>query len=739
MINYPEIRSSAMKAVRQVFGTLISDGYGNFTETDVLRLYAISHTIYLCANIRAENMASIPLYEVDQNGDKVIDSDLNFFFSPEGNYSEVAKRVELSLFFVGQNLTVPMPDIFGKFTPFSENIRWVNPRLWEEDVDPRYGLIGFNLFPDFSTHLPCDYVDAKDGIYFHYVDLFNDFDGVSPAEVAYRAAVAQNEKWVTIQSYFDNHGVPDNILQPTQDAAQKFARSKDAPRKLSALLQRLYKGSSNSGKTLVSPDRLEILKLQDDLDKLANPQLSSDMENAILQASQVPKAMINLDENSEEAVNFWLRYWLKPRGEWLASQYSLFFTKWRGRPVRIKADFSKILTEDLGKKIDLVDRQLKNSTMDLYTAQLAQGHPAPDERLQGIYLVLGQPIYIDKIVEMARTGPVAQAASGMNSDPNGQAMGLQANGHPMLGQFNTVGTIPDNQWREIKAWMDVVKKRGLKSTFEVRTLPPEIERFIRWGLDTDLTGIFNLAIKSMKGQAPAIIMDYEGDGPIFTENTLELLNAIGFEGLKTEETYRKALRANVRGLWSGALDAGQFDEAMKSSIGRAYRQAWNSGYIAGGGNPDEMESEALGLRDDLILRQYTYIPEFSRAISESNKSSKGLLAPLLNRVENWVARYTSVQDMGKLAANLQSRFKWVYDPAKEHCDDCLSLNGRVYTSKTWLKLNITPRSAKLACFGIHCGCKLEPTEEPVTKGRLPMLSGRKSEKRFGLLAEGATV
>jgi hypothetical protein len=217
--------------------------------------------------------------------------------------------------------------------------------------------------------------------------------------------------------------------------------------------------------------------------------------------------------------------------------------------------------------------------------------------------------------------------------------------------------------------------------------------------------------------------------PVLTTQSMQVLDALGFDYYRTEFAYRRGLRSVIRGLWSGVTNIQEASAAMESSIARGLRQAFNDGITAYGLTFDDLTADEIRIRDDRIAQELGYTRQLLEAVFDGSKANGGKLQPFFDRVELWVARYAEMQSIGQLVAARGRRLEYIYDPTKEHCVDCLALNGRVYTARVWLKWGIWPRSSKLACFGIHCGCIFIETDKPVNKGRPPALRGPKHGRK----------
>jgi hypothetical protein len=199
---------------------------------------------------------------------------------------------------------------------------------------------------------------------------------------------------------------------------------------------------------------------------------------------------------------------------------------------------------------------------------------------------------------------------------------------------------------------------------------------------------------------------------------------IGPFELKAIGTFRAGIRASVRGLWNGALDEADFINAMRSAIERGLREAWITGAAECGIKPDELtQAEQFAMRQ-AINSQFAFLFGFATDIAENSRANGGKLGPLYQRAELWINQYNSVQGQAKLMACRDKKMIWTIDPTKDNCPSCLKLNQKVKRASFWAEREIRPQNApngKLECEGWKCGCSLDPTDDPLSKGPLPNL------------------
>ncbi len=166
-----------------------------------------------------------------------------------------------------------------------------------------------------------------------------------------------------------------------------------------------------------------------------------------------------------------------------------------------------------------------------------------------------------------------------------------------------------------------------------------------------------------------------------------------------------------------------FVDGMIGAIRRGFTIAWYEGASACNIKPSELTAEEINRLNQEIVVEQNFVLSFAQDIWTGRKETGGKLGPLLERAKMWGDRYGSIRDLAMAMACGDVKKKWVWNPLKEHCTDCMRLNGRVYRLSTWNKYNIRPKSRLLACRGYRCGCEWVDTIEPCTPGRPPQIAG----------------
>lgn len=654
---------SRLDASKAILGDLrgwITAGSGDYSMQEVRDLYAKSQTIYTCANIRARNVSAVKMHAVDKYG-KPVEHPVNAIFTSHWNFTNVMYRTEITMFFQGSNLILPQTNFAGNFQPYGENLRWFNPRAWSKETTPS-GLRGFKVSD-------VGFVEKNDALYMYGFDFNDDFEGIAPAEVAFYAAGGQSELWQTIYSFMMNRAIPAAIIQPAADSP--VFKVKDGAAKLTDLLTRLFQGSRNAGKALVSAERLEAIMMQLDIEKAGVSTISPEQRKAIAEAAEVPLLLVDFSDatfaNADAAVQFWYRHWLKPRCEWYAGAFTQFFSHWYQEQLFIAPDFTSIIQED--DDTERINSQLAAGYRDLYSAQVDTGI-APDERLKGVYMWNGTPTKIETLVAPKPVLPTIAPTAPLTLLP---AMSSH---------------IPDPIYNEIS----IAARKG--ADFVAVELPEHTEAYIKalHGAGVEKADIikaakaFYLSVTAAKA-IQATRLDFEYD--------FETLLAAA----RGDEIRRKNFGRELMGL-----------------IEKYTERAYKDGLTDGGVGDAVLDDEDMDALNAVILEQRSYVRGFTDTLYKGDGITDDLAG---QKAAVWFNKsiYPSYLK-GLQSAAKNAYFEWVYGDT-EHCADCLALNGQVHRMRDYVKSGWLPKASKLKCKGFQCQCALAPRPGAKASGVFP--------------------
>jgi len=190
----------------------------------------------------------------------------------------------------------------------------------------------------------------------------------------------------------------------------------------------------------------------------------------------------------------------------------------------------------------------------------------------------------------------------------------------------------------------------------------------------------------------------------------------------TIDRYRTMIRQPVYGLWSGKIGMSDFIGMITDAVWTGLKGAWEAGARAAGIMPDEMTDREISQMQTDIFNQFQYVPGFGQYIQSVSRAAGGKLESTLPRMNMWVARYNEFYNKSKVLAAGDKKYRWTLGPVKtEHCPSCLKLSNRVKRASQWVAADLYPMHRDLTCGGWECKCTFEPTNEPMSKGRLPKI------------------
>lgn len=162
------------------------------------------------------------------------------------------------------------------------------------------------------------------------------------------------------------------------------------------------------------------------------------------------------------------------------------------------------------------------------------------------------------------------------------------------------------------------------------------------------------------------------------------------------------------------IEQQEFEERMRRMVLAALLLA----FLLGGGDATSRVGNDF-IQEQRLLHERS-ISDLSATIYGGGYDVEGGGDMLANRLILWVTAVARVFNKGKqlappppgMLATEEPRLRWIYDPRKEHCDDCALLHNVVLTVSEWARLGIEPQSPQLQCGGWRCGCRWEATDAP---------------------------
>jgi hypothetical protein len=476
------------------------------SNSDLDRLYSTSVAIHASANFWGSTMALVRWRLLDANRQDVPKTDPLAQTLAHG-MPDTMHRSMISEKFRGYNL------LYKERNPLNDQVyrlRWMNFNLYTLDEHWQSGLRGFRVTQGGSNYEPIyqNYIEREDGVYWNLIDLQDDFDGTSPAEVCFMYAGVDVEAGTTMLSYFQNMAIPALFIQPAADG--KFAPQEREVITLQNLMKKIVRGAMNFGRTIISPSRWDIQQVQSKMEDLKMGELIAESRKAVRVVMNVPSFVV-LDEGTSYAEAYeerrqWLNLSFVPHAHKIAS----YFTEQLVVPVQpewtVEPDFSKVpgMKEEAERLTSTISLQVNTMTRDLYSAQQELGIEA-DVSLKDIYVVQGVPVpkaslptfYAKQLEQGAAASamPSAPGFGGGSNFPSGTAPAAQASMPSVSG--NAAGAAPsqplgsaakkspaesnghslsdemwldDDEYKELMQWRTVVKAHGAEHPFTASVL-----------------------------------------------------------------------------------------------------------------------------------------------------------------------------------------------------------------------------------------------------------------------------
>lgn len=696
----------------------------DISTDDRNKLAQTSVSLYAAAQWWDDNVSAVQFEALDRKGE-ALSPDHPVYFPLRQRMWFILSRIQWTRIFWPGTLLVKQRGPGRRTTALT----WLNPNLWRPHVDPFQGLTGFDITGSSRNRIADTrrFIPLRDTIYFHGVDFEDDFGGVAPAEVAYVHAGVEAEVAATWLAIFRNRMMPFGVVQPKDPKKSIPDKEQD---EMTAMLRRISSGSHNAGKTIVSNKAWDWVQLGQELNGVPVKAFSDEVNEAVERATGVYRTLISPQDSNFAQAEVARRTWGHSKFLPHINRLGLILTEQLGVEFEDVAEIRpmtrdiKLLKEDAASKAKLINSHVGGMLMDLHTAQVELEREA-DPLLKGYYVVQGVPVHISRFPQLAdrllaQPTPGVQDGSQLDDQPTIFPSTTEDGGTDVTISRSAPKQlpppkphIPDAQFNELKNWR-IVAERGKRVFLPDVLKKTDAATFIDEALMTDhaVPDIFAVARQALEKS-------------LDTNAAWEEL-----EAMQSQADYRRSLRSLVRGLWNGALTRFDFVDGVNSAISRRFPEAFMETAKDLGIAEDDIPDTALQWLADQINQELTFVLDFANAIEEGSKANGGKLGPLFVRAEQWASGYERIGQRAKTLLGGKQRYRWTVG-ATDHCTDCLRLNGRVATGEQFERrlgpLDALPRGTGLACGkGRKCQCDLVPTDEPVTRGRWPVILGPKS-------------
>ena len=614
-----------------------------------------------------------------------------------------------------------------------KSIDWLNPLGVSVEYD-NTGVTHFRYgWAQQYISLPANKV-----AYLHTRDPFNDFVGYSRVMAVMAKINVERNMDNFLRDFFANNALPALIVQPdTQGATWN---SKDRAN-LENKIRLQFKGLGNQFRSLV-------LERQAQLTQLDNPNLNNqyDLESGIsiqvFEGMGVPQVLAGnasgtTFKDSDDTSKWFFFNTVLPEAreieQYINVQLLPFFDPTGKTLFEFDTSAFDKITESDRLEAEVVNGQVEHTYLSLADAARLQERKVA-AWMEDKYMVEGvpmTPIQINQLVEAKIAAAQRQPAFlslppalSIEADTVDSSSGADT---PDIVQGEVVRSVADSTAADNHYnWLALYKGDELfpdETTIDGRMLD-ELEKWQRFAVSKfgKQARVFETTV------LPPYIRHLAIDRLAACGSSHETRKAfddiLEDSSIRTIRTYQSGLRRLSRALWNESMSGGAFQSDMVSLINTEFENAFNAGFRRAGVPKAEMTSEDLDELDTLVSDEINHIAELRTAIEDNSKSKGGNIKPIRARVDRWVARYVGISEFAFVIAMRDAPLTWKWNPAKEHCSSCTKLNGKTYRASKWRSINIYPRSSKLECFGIFCGCGFFDAEgNALSRGRVPGLTG----------------
>lgn len=177
------------------------------------------------------------------------------------------------------------------------------------------------------------------------------------------------------------------------------------------------------------------------------------------------------------------------------------------------------------------------------------------------------------------------------------------------------------------------------------------------------------------------------------------------------ELYAGQFRRLVDEALQGTLPQDRFEELLANFVFAALLALFLRGANKGEG---ELTSEEWGAFFEAADPHYQSIRNISSDLYGSRYATNEMAA--YTRIEGWLNLASGLEYLGQTYRADDPFLQWVYSVMKEHCRDCVRLDGQVHRASEWRAAGWLPRDWRLDCHGIHCGCTFIQVSGPAKGG-----------------------
>jgi hypothetical protein len=187
------------------------------------------------------------------------------------------------------------------------------------------------------------------------------------------------------------------------------------------------------------------------------------------------------------------------------------------------------------------------------------------------------------------------------------------------------------------------------------------------------------------------------------------------------DKYANDIIESARMYWKEGI-RGNFTTRMNAIIKFGLRDAFDLGAADLGMTPEDYSTQEITVRDEIIAEEKSHVADLLDYIDGLANDPTATFDNSISRLELWGARFDDVRGRAVVLLGQDAKLEWHLGETEQHCRTCSRLDGVVKRASFWQTHGILPKAPPndmLECGGWKCDCTLEPTDKPVTRGRMP--------------------
>ena len=206
--------------------------------------------------------------------------------------------------------------------------------------------------------------------------------------------------------------------------------------------------------------------------------------------------------------------------------------------------------------------------------------------------------------------------------------------------------------------------------------------------DTDEDASMEDAIEAESDDRKVLFRKQNGDEPPDIEGEID--------------DYQGQVRELVASAMEGEIDQDEFEDKLGELVGGVLLAFFLLGISLDEDDLVPLERAELDSEVGVTLEA---VNGFSADIYGDRYEGDEGRKSALERVLLWGTTAMGVHGLGQMLRRDDPKLMWVYDPSKEHCDDCGRLHGQVHRASEWRRSGWRTQGKALDCGGWHCGCR----------------------------------